>query len=63
MRRTPGRLGRVERNARLLIWQAAGLAFWIACVVFLLVPTHGKTSTPFQGGKPAQPKYTPARGL
>jgi hypothetical protein len=46
-----------------LIFQAAALAFWIACVVFVLLPAHGKSSTQFHGGKQYQPKYTPARGL
>jgi len=53
----------MERNTGLLILRAAALAFWIACVVFLFVPTHGRTSTPFHGGQPVQPKYTPAHGL
>jgi len=46
-----------------LILRAAALAFWVACLVFVFVPTHGKTSPPFHGGKPVQPKYSPARGL
>jgi hypothetical protein len=50
----------VERDARLLILRAAAVAFWIACVVFVLVPTHAKTAAPFHGGTPAEPKYRTA---
>jgi hypothetical protein len=52
-----------ERDARLRAFRVAAGAFWLACVVFLLVPAHGKPPTRFQGGQPAQPKYSPARGL
>jgi hypothetical protein len=42
----------LARDARLLIFRAAALAFWLACVVFLLVPTHGSHAKPkpFHGG-------------
>ena len=48
----------------LLILRVAALAIWVACVVLVFVPLHGEASksTPFQGGKPAQPKFAPARG-
>ena len=63
MRRIARSLGRLEGNPRLLILRTAALAFWIACVAFLLFPTHGKQSAPFQGSSQFQPKQTPARGL
>ena len=47
----------------LLILRAAALAFWLACVLFLVWPAHAKSHAPFQGGQPFVPKYTPARGL
>jgi hypothetical protein len=50
----------VERNTRLLILRAAAVAFWLACVVFLLVPKHNASAAPFHGGAPAQPKYRAA---
>jgi hypothetical protein len=55
----------LARDARLLIFRAAALAVWIACVVLVFVPIHraSSKSTPFQGGKPAQPKTAPARGI
>ena len=53
---------RLARDTRLLILQAAALAFWLACVVFVFVP-HGKSHAPFHGGQPFQPKHSPARGL
>jgi hypothetical protein len=55
----------VAGDARLLIFRAAALAVWVACVVLVFVPMHGASSktTPFQGGKPAQPKSAPARGI
>ncbi|MFY9578253.1 MAG: hypothetical protein WAQ33_02910 [Gaiellaceae bacterium] len=56
-------MGRLEGNPRLLILRAAALALWVACVVFLLLPTGGRQSAPFHGGRPFQPKQTPARGL
>jgi hypothetical protein len=37
------------------------LAFWLACVLFLVVP-HGKSRSPFHGGQPFQPKQSPALG-
>jgi hypothetical protein len=52
----------LARDTRLLIFQAAALAFWIACVVFLLAPRDGPQSK-FESGQPFQPKYTPARSL
>jgi hypothetical protein len=52
----------VAGNTRLLILRAAALAVWVACVVLVFVPLHGSAkSTPFQGGKPAQPRMVPAR--
>jgi len=54
---------RVARDTRLLILQALALAFWLACVVFLVAPRGGDAKAPFHGGQPFQPKYTPARGL
>jgi hypothetical protein len=54
----------VARDARLLIFRGAALAVWVACVVLVFVPMHGAAkSTPFQGGKPAQPRTVPARPL
>jgi len=53
----------VERDTRLLILRGAALAFWIGCVVWLALPTHGNASAPFHGGQPAQPKYSPAHSL
>jgi hypothetical protein len=50
----------VERDTGLLILRAAALAFWIACVVFVVVPLHGKHAASFHGGDPAHPKYTTA---
>ena len=50
-------------NARLLILRGAALAFWIACVVFLLVPSHGTSGNKFHGTHLPQPKTTAARGF
>jgi hypothetical protein len=53
----------LARDTRLLI-RAGALAVWIGCVVLVFVPTHGAAkSTPFQGGKPAQPRIVPAHPL
>jgi hypothetical protein len=54
---------RLPGSPRLLILRVVALAFWVACVAFLFLPTHGKASTPFHGGQPFQPRQTPARGL
>ena len=52
----------MERNTRLLALRGAALAFWIACVVFLLVPAHGSHAKPkpFHGGGgiPQPPPHT-----
>jgi hypothetical protein len=42
----------MQRNARLLAFRSVALAFWLACVVFLLVPAHASHSKPkpFHGG-------------
>jgi hypothetical protein len=54
----------VERNSGLLILRAGALAVWVARVVLVSVPTHGAAkSTPFEGGKPAQPRTAPAHPL
>jgi len=53
----------LARDTRLLILQAAALAFWLACVIFLAWPAHGKSSAPFEGVQPVQQKFLPARGL
>jgi hypothetical protein len=50
-------------DASLLSLRTAALAFWIACVVFLIVPTHGKSAGRFHGTHLPQPKPSPARGL
>jgi hypothetical protein len=51
----------VARDTRLLALRAGALAFWIACVVLVFVPIHGAVkTTPFEGGKPAQPRTVPA---
>ena len=51
-------------DAGLLILRGAALAAWVACVVLVFVPIHGASkSTPFHGGKPAQPRTVPARGI
>jgi hypothetical protein len=36
------------------------LACWIACLLLIVVPLHGKRATSFHGGAPAQPKYRTA---
>jgi hypothetical protein len=55
---------RLARDTRVLILRAGALAVWVACVVLVFVPTHGSAkSTPFQGGKPAQPRTAPAHPL
>jgi hypothetical protein len=53
----------MEGNPGLLILRTAALGFWIACVVFLLVPTHGKSSDRFHGSHLPTPKTTAARAL
>jgi hypothetical protein len=55
-------LSRVERDARLLIFRAAAVAFWIACVLFIAVPRHRADAARFDGGKLPAPKFVPARG-
>jgi hypothetical protein len=53
---------RPARNSGLLIFRAAAIAFWLACVVFLLVPAHDSHAKPkpFHGGGqlPAPPPHT-----
>jgi len=51
----------VAGNARFLNLRGAALAFWIACVVFLLVPKHGTHAQRFRGG-PGQPQQVPVAG-
>jgi hypothetical protein len=53
----------VHNVSRTAVFRTFALAFWIACVVYLLVPAHGTSAMPFHGGEQFQPKYTPARGL
>ena len=50
----------MARNPSLLALRAAALAFWIACVVFLLLPTHSGHDR-FRGG-PAAPQPMPVGG-
>jgi hypothetical protein len=44
----------MARDTRLLIFRGAALAFWVACVIFLLVPGHTAHAkrVPFHGGGP-----------
>ena len=44
----------MERDARFLILRVAALAFWVACVAFLVVPSHAARAHFQAPGAPQQ---------